>query len=346
MAALDWVEALARLSTPPEMVGVSAWHMAPPAEPFTPSIPTKALHLPRTGLYWSWNRARWPPVERATGPVDVIHATAMAVPPRTAPLVVSVHDLAFLHHPDYFTARGLRFFKRSLALTHTQADLVVTPSQHSADDCVAAGISSDRVRVVPNTVDDGQVNESEAEATRRRFGVGERFVLWVGTAEPRKNLDRLLEAWKRLGRTGEELVLVGPAGWKSNLGRTVASAGPSVRRLGFVSDADKRALMRAASVVCYPSLTEGFGLPVLEAMMQATPVVASAAGALPEVVGTAGLLVNPTRVEEISEALVGLLDDPGGAAALGWKGRDRAVAEFSWSRTAEGLMAVYEELAR
>ncbi len=344
-AALGCVRALERLTTPPEMVGISAWHRDPPQEPFAPDLPMAALRLPRTALYWGWHRHRRPVVERAAGPVDVIHATGMAVPPRTAPLVVTVNDLAFRHYPDHFTGRGLRFFEQSLELTRSEADMVVCPSQYTADDCVQAGIGADRVRVVPYGADGPLVPASEAEEVRRRFGLAERFVLWIGTMEPRKNLPGLLEAWRILGRGAEELVLVGPKGWKADRSGALASAGPSVRRLGFVTETDKRALLRAATVVCYPSLTEGFGLPVLEAMAQAAPVVTSGTGATAEVAGSTGVLIDPTRPGEIADALAGLLDNPEDAARLGRRGRERALTVFSWCRTAGGLYDAYRELS-
>lgn len=343
-AALGCVEALGRLTAPPEMVGVSAWHRNPPEEPFIPTTPVAQLGLPRAALYRCWHKMRWPPVQRATGPVDAIHATGMAVPPRTAPLGVTVNDLAFLRHPDHFTARGVRFFAQSLELARNNADIVLCPSQHTADDCLRAGIAADRVRIVPYWVDDCLALPQEAEGARRRFGLAERFVLWVGTAEPRKNLSGLLEAWQKLDRSAEELVLVGPAGWKSGLDGDLAANGQSIRRLGFVSEADKRALMRAAAVVCYPSLTEGFGLPVLEAMVQETPVVTSATGATAEVAGAVGVLVDPIRPQAIADALAGLLDSPEEASLLGQRGRERARAEFTWQRTAQGLLDVYQEI--
>ncbi|MCY4037774.1 MAG: glycosyltransferase family 1 protein [bacterium] len=344
-AALGCLEALGRLPSPPEMVGVSAWHRNAPREPFAPGAPMAALRLPRTALYWGWHKLRRPSVQRATGRVDAIHATGMAVPPRTAPLAVTVNDLAFLRHPDHFTARGRRFFGQSLALTRDEADIVVCPSQHTADDCLKAGISAERVRIVPYWVEDNVVPSAAAEEVRRRFQLADRFVLWVGTAEPRKNLGGLLAAWRMLDRAAEELVLAGPAGWKSDLRGDLAAAGESVRRLGFVSEGDKHALMRAAAVVCYPSLTEGFGLPVLEAMAQETPVVTSAAGATAEVAGAAGVLVDPSSPREIAEALAGLLDSPDEAARMGRRGRARAQAEFAWPCTAGGLLDVYRELA-
>ena len=339
------VDALGRLSVPPEMVGISAWHRNPPREPFAPGIEMAALRLPRAGLYWAWHQMRRPSVQQAAGWVDVIHATGMAVPPRTAPLAVTVNDLAFLRYPDHFTPRGMRFFVQSLELTRNEADIVVCPSQHTADDCSRAGIDADKLRLVPYWTDDRLVPAQEAADVRQRFELAERFVLWVGTAEPRKNLAGLLGGWHLLGRTAEELVLVGPQGWKSNLGGDLASSGQSIRRLGFVAEADKRALMRAAAVVCYPSLTEGFGLPVLEAMVQGAPVVTSATGATAEVAGPTGVLVDPTRPQEIADALAGLLDAPDDAARLGKQGRERALAEFTWQRTANGLIDVYRELA-
>ena len=341
-AALGCLEALNRLSAPPEMVGISAWHRNPPEEPFAPNVPVAALRMPRSSLYWSWHKMRWPPVQQAAGEVDVIHATGMAVPPRTAPLAVTVNDLAFLRHPDHFTPRGVQFFIRSLELTRNEADVVVCPSQHTADDCVRAGIDAERVRLVPYGVEDCLVSPDEADVVRQRFELAERFVLWVGTAEPRKNLDGLLQAWQMLDRPDVELVLVGPAGWKSNLTDDLPT---SIRRLGFVTEADKRSLMRAAAAFCYPSLTEGFGLPVLEAMVQGTPVVTSATGATAEVAGPAGVLVDPSRSRLIADALGGLLDDTDEADRLGKQGRERALSEFTWLRTAEGLMGIYREMA-
>ncbi len=288
---------------------------------------------------------RWPAVQQATGEVDVIHATGMAVPPRSAPLAVTVNDLAFLRYREHFTSRGLRFFARSLELARTDADAVVCPSQHTADECVGAGIDPERVRIVPYWAEDRLVPSLEAEAVRQRFELADRFVLWVGTAEPRKNLAGLLEAWQLLGREDEELVLAGPAGWKSDLRRDLAHSGRPIRRLGFVAEADKRALLRAAAAVCYPSLTEGFGLPVLEAMVQETPVVTSAVGATAEVAGEAGRLVDPSQPRQIADALAGLLDDEAVADRLGKAGRERALARFTWKRTAEGLMDVYRDLA-
>src|SRR5919106_1104558 len=132
-----------------EQVGVAARHSRPPPEAWRPPIPVRHLPLPRLALYRTWHRLRWPPVERATGPVDVVHATGYAIPPRTAPLVVTMHDLAWRRDPSMFTRNGVRFFEAGLRCVVADADLVLCPSRATLDDCAAAGIEPARLRHVP-----------------------------------------------------------------------------------------------------------------------------------------------------------------------------------------------------
>ncbi|MGH2684041.1 MAG: glycosyltransferase family 4 protein, partial [Actinomycetota bacterium] len=251
-----------------DLVGVAGRHAQPPPPPYTPTIPYEQLALRSPWLYEAWHYARRPAVERATGPVDVVHATTLAIPPTRAALVVTIHDLAFLHQPDHFTRHGLRFFGRGLALARRHADLVLCSSQATLDDCSVNGFAADRLRLAPLGVDAVPADPERAEAMRRRHG---RYVLWSGTIEPRKNLPRLLAAFEQLAPAHPDLrlVLAGPAGWHEDLG----TPGPRVTTVGFVPDDELRALYAGAAVYCYPSLLEGFGLPVLEAMVQGTPVV-------------------------------------------------------------------------
>lgn len=338
-AALDTVEAIRELGAV-ELVGVAARHRGAPPEPWVPTIPVGMLPVPRPVVYETWHRFDWPPVERATGPVDVIHVTGVAMPPKTAPLVATLHDLAFLRHPEYFTAHGLRFFGAALDRMMRDADEVLCSSEATRIDAEAAGFATDRLRVVPLGVAAPAVEAGHGETLRRRLGIEGRYVLHLGTAEPRKNTAALLRAAPRLAED-VTVVLAGGAGWGDV---PEAMVGSRVRDVGFVDEADKWALLAGAAVVCAPSLWEGFGLPALEAMAVGTPVVTSANTSLEEVVGDAGICVDPRDDDALLAALCLVLDDPATAADLASRGRQRAAA-FSWERTAVATLAAYETAA-
>ena len=332
-ATLDTVAAVAARGGV-EQVGVSAWHRHPAPEAWRPPISVRSLPLPRLALYDAWQRLRHPRVERATGPVDLVHATAHVASASRAPWVATIHDLHFLHEPSHCTARGVSVFTRFLDLVRDEAALVVCPSEATQRDCVAAGIDAARVRVTPWGTSRTAVAPEAVVKARRAHQLDRPFVLFVGTIEPRKNVTRLVEAFDRLGDVDADLVLVGPTGWSTDLPPT------SARRLGFVPDRELDALYAAAAVVCYPSLREGFGLPVLEAMVQGAAVVTSATTSTAEVAGDAALLVDPLDVDAIAGALQRLLDDRDLAASLGVAARERA-ATFTWERTSEAMVAAY-----
>jgi glycosyltransferase involved in cell wall biosynthesis len=345
-SALASVRALQRGHAELDLVGVAARHRSMPPAPWIPTIPVRRLALPRPALYEAWHRFRRPPVEVATGPVDVIHATGMAVPPRSAPVVVTVHDLAFLRSPEMFTRRGVDFFRRSIELATAEADLVVCPSQLVVDDCVAHGFDADRMRLVPWGVDAVVASEPQVAAVRRRLGLDRPYVLWLGTVQPRKNVETLLRAFA-LVDTDAVLVLAGPTGWNTDLAPLVDRLGPRARSIGFVNEDDKAALYAGAELFCLPSREEGFGLPLLEAMAQGTPVVTSRATSMAEIVGDdpeAGLLVDTDDDAALAAALQQVLDDDHLRKALGAGARRRA-ATLTWSVTADRLAAVYREAA-
>ncbi len=327
-----------------DLVGVSARHRGPPSDAFRPPVPVRQLPLPRRALYEAWQWLRLPLVERATGPVDLVHDAGYVVPPSRAPLVATVHDLLFLAYPDHYTWHSRAVLRRGLELARRHARLVICPSSTTMDACRAAGIGSDRLRLVPWGVRVRTMGEPEADAIRRRYAVEQPYVLFCGTREPRKNLPRVLEAFRRIDRPGLELVLAGPEGWKEDLAEGIASLEGRVRPIGFVPPEDLDALYAGAAVVVYASLAEGFGLPVLEAMAHGVPVVTSAGTATEEVAGDAALLVDPLDVDAIAGAMQRALDDPELASSLGAAAKERA-ASFTWQRSAELVAAVYREAA-
>lgn len=329
-----------------DLVGVAARHGEPPPEPFVPRMPVRHLPLPRPLLYETWHAVGRPRVERATGPVDVVHATAVAIPGTAAPLVVTIHDLAFLADPTQATTHGNRFFRRGTELARRRAVRVMVPSEATAAECRAAGFDPDRLRIVPWGVDVPAPTEpAVVDEVLARYGLVRPFLLFVGTVEPRKNLAAVVAAAVGLDGLDVDLVLVGPDGWNEDLEARLApldSTTVRVRRVGFVPDDDLAALYARCAVFCYPSLREGFGLPVLEAMAHGAPVVTSSGTATAEVAGDAALLADPGDRAAVAAAVRRIVDDPGLAAELRSRGVEQA-RRFPWARSAALAHEVYRE---
>jgi glycosyltransferase involved in cell wall biosynthesis len=323
------------------VVGVSASHRRPPPAPWVPPFEVRALPLPRIALYESWHRLRAPKVERATGPVDLVHATSFPTPPRSAPVVLTIHDLAWLEDPSHFTARGLRFFRRGLELALRDADLVTCPSEATRADCIRHGFAAERVRVVPLGVERDVPAPARVEDVLRRHGLDRPYVMWAGTIEPRKNLPGLLAAYRQLD-ADVDLVLVGPKGWNEDLDALLGAGRERVHVLGFVPAADLPALYAGARVFCFPSFMEGFGFPVLEAMAQGTPVVTSAGTSTEELAAGAGILVDPRDPSSIAAGIAEALTDAR-RDELAAAGRERAES-YTWERTGRMLVDAYREV--
>lgn len=338
VAAVGMTQGLSAAGMP--VVGVAARHARPPA--VDPGVRVEHLPLPRLALYEAWHRLRRPRVERATGPVDVVHATTLAIPPRSAPLVVTIHDLAFLTYPGFFTGRGVSFFMRGLELAERDADLIVCPSQATAAHCARQGISEERVRVVPLGVETRRATRDEVDATRHEYRLERDYVMWTGTIEPRKNLGGLVTALSGAD-VDADLVVVGPKGWNEDLRELLRPIADRTHVLGFVPDEHLGPLYAGARVFCFPSLMEGFGFPVLEAMAQGTPVITSRGTSTEEVAGDAAILIDPHDPDEIARAIERAFGDDGVVERAGRLGPERA-AGFTWDRTARGLIQAYEEL--
>lgn len=319
-----------------DLVGIAASHRFPPSSLATPTIPVVHMPLGRRPLYEAWHRFRRPALGRRFGTIDVVHATGGVIPPHgDTPLVVTVHDLAFLHRPSHFTSRGVAFMTRSFELAKAEAAMISVPSQATAGDCVDHGVDPDRIALVPWGADPVAVTESDRKRVRDVHRLPDDFVLWVGTAEPRKNLTGLAEAMSRID---VPLVLAGPPGWGVDVDALTSNS--RVRHIGELSGADLPVLLDLATVFALPSLLEGFGMPVLEAMAQGTAVVTSAGTSTEEIVGPDGVTVDPHDTEELGDAIGRLLLDDEHRRVIAEAGRVRA-AGMTWDATASLTEDVY-----
>ncbi len=309
--------------------------------PWAPTVEVASLSLPLPVLYDAWDLTGRPAVESATGPVDLVHVTIPISPRRAdAPIVATVHDVFPLTRPDDFTGRGARLMRRGLHRLRTEATRVAVPTEHVARQCRALGFDAERLAVVPWGVDVAPVDDEQVVAVRRRHGLDGDYVLVVGTLEPRKGLDVLARAVARLDRPELTLAIAGPIGWGADPGDELAAVAGPVARLGFVPSEDLAPLRRGAAAVCSPSVAEGFGLPVLEALAAGAAVVTTSGTAMEEVAAGAAQLARPGDPESLAEALAAVLDDPGRSAELRSAGMRRA-GELTWERSAAAMTEVY-----
>lgn len=347
-----YVNQVASPSGPPQLGGTGGEAGGPASTPFLPGagkVEIRAIPFPRL-----WTHVRLS-AEMLVRPPDVLFVPAHVVPlihPRRC--VVTVHDLGYLYYPEAHRPADRRYLDWSTRWNARQAVAVLADSQATKDDLVRAyGIDEGKIRVVYLGRDEalGPVRAvDELAAVRERYGIRGRYLLYVGTLQPRKNLARVIEAFGRLAAAAEmadvQLVLAGRRGWLyDDLFALVARLGLAGRVLfpGYVADADLPALLSAALAFVFPSLYEGFGIPVLEAGACEVPVITSNTSSLPEVAGDAALLVDPHDVDAIAEAMYRLVTDPDLRAELIRRGREN-VKRFSWEKCARETLAVLEEV--
>ena len=307
------------------------------------------LPLPAALLYDAWHMLGMAGPARRVAPVDLLHAPSPAVPPTGGlPLVVTVHDAAPLVLPDAFTRRGVKFHRRGFAAAAKRARLVIAVSEFCADEVTThTAIPRDRIRVVPNGVDRVRATAEAVHKARSIYAIDDApYVFWAGTFQPRKNVRTLLDAFSRLDPAvvPHRLVLAGPPGWKpdDDDAEVARGLGDRVRLLGPVHREQLFPLFAGADLYAFPSRHEGFGIPVLEAMAQETPVLCSDIPALREVAGDAARFVPPDDTDAWVDALNDLLGDANARAALVASGNVR-VANYSWERCARETAAVYRE---
>jgi glycosyltransferase involved in cell wall biosynthesis len=319
-----------------------------------PRLRSRLTRLPmdRPTVRIAWEQSVLP-LELARSRADLLHALGFVSPfawrGRT---VVTVYDLSFLRFPEVFNRANRLYLGTFTPPSLRRADRVITISESARRDVIElCGVAPERVTAILLAADE-RFRPAPADAVRAfrdRHGLPERFVLYLGTLEPRKNVEALVRAYALLRERGSDdhvLVLAGPRGWQyepifeliRRLGIT-----DNVRLPGFVPAEDQALWYSSAAVFAFPSRYEGFGLPLLEAMACGAPVVSSNASSLPEVVGDAGLLVDPSDVDGLSSALARLLEDEPLRQALAAAGLARAQS-FSWRRLASETVQVYREV--
>jgi glycosyltransferase involved in cell wall biosynthesis len=295
-----------------------------------------------------WHRARLPvPVETFTGPLDVFYSPDFVLPPtrRSTRRILTVHDLSFLHYPDHFVPKLVRYLEKVVPRSVARADRVLADSQATRDDLISMmGVVPEKIDVLYSGVDarfTPRPEPGERERLRARYGLGgQPYILSVGTIQPRKNHLRLVRVFAQL--TGEvRLVIAGGPGWLYEDVMAEAARHPDrVQMMGFVDDADLPALYRGATLFIFPSFYEGFGLPVLEAMACGTPVVCSDRSSLPEVAGEAALLVDPHDEASIASGIELALSDEELRERMRARGLEQA-RNFTWERAARQLLAAF-----
>ncbi len=323
-----------------------------------PALPANfsVRHLPFDDVWLArvWQRAQAPlPVDWITGRIDLFHSPDFTLPPtrRDTRTLLTVHDLSFVRDPESAVPVLRAYLNKVVPRSVARADHVLADSLATRDDLIELyGTPAEKISVLYSGVNEVfQPVRAAADlgAVRARYGLGAApFILAVGTVQPRKNYTRLIQAFARLRAADVNLVIAGGKGWlydaifaeveRQQLGQRVIFP-------GFVADDDLPALYSAAAVLAYPSTYEGFGLPILEAFACGTPVVTSTAACLPEVAGDAALLVPPTDVAALAEALNRAYTDSALRARLIHAGAERARL-FTWQASAAQLLALYERL--
>lgn len=290
---------------------------------------------------------------RLKGNADLLHATDHFIPKlRDIPVVATLHDAIPLSHPEWINY-SFKSLKNALWRKSAHwAEHVITVSEYSKQEIIRwFGLAPERISVTPLGVDErwfGESSSNERARVRQQHELPARYFLFVGTLQPRKNMATLIRAHRALPpelRRTLPLVVAGRAGWMCEKEASALRDGDggTLRYLGHVTEQDLPTLMRQAAVFVLPSLHEGFGLPVLEAFAAGTPVVASQAGAIPEVAGDAALLVDPLDAAGMARAMQHAATDLKLAETLRAKGTARA-KEFTWQRTAELTVQVYRSL--
>ncbi len=334
----------------------------PPRErpfPTAENVRGRSLIIPDRYLNVLWYRWRLPiSATFFTGQVDIYHGPDFVLPPLNGKLrkVVTVHDLAFLEHPEYAVPELAAYLKKVVPEAVEAADVVASVSQTTRQTLIEHfQTPPGKITLVPNGIRAYFRRITDPvllEATRHKFGLKSPLVLGVGTQEPRKNHLGLIKAFHKAVSTGNKstrpamLALAGGSGWLYEETEQIVAElklEKKVRFLGHVSDLELMMLYSLADVFVFPSFYEGFGVPPLEAMACGTPVITSNTSSLPEVIGDAAIMVNPHKINEIASAINRVLENKQLQEDLRQKGYARA-AHFTWVRSAQKMLSIYTQL--
>ena len=296
-----------------------------------------------------WKTIGWPTVDLIGPRPDLWHFTNYVAPPTAKPFVVTIHDLGFVHHPEFTEPKNLEFLRKWVPDTLDRARLVIAVSEATKEALIEEyKVPLDKIEVVHEAADDifsRELPEDDVGRVKEKYGIEGDYFLAVGTLEPRKNLKTLLMALAGLRKeVQEQLVVVGGQGWLfDETQELLAKLGLESRVIftDYVPKAELPALYQGAQCFVFPSHYEGFGIPVLEAMASGTPVISSNTSSLPEIGGGAALYFDPNDSKGLKHALTRLLQDENLRTRLAEAGR-RQAAKFSWAKTAQHTLGVYE----
>lgn len=313
---------------------------------FTSRVVQVRPHMPLVRVPWSLPRA----MKRER--IEVAHFQYVAPPRSPCPIVLTVHDVSFERHPEFFSPLERMRLQTLVPWCARHAAAVIAVSETTRQEILDVyGLDPARVRVIHNGTPSEfrPVSAAVADRAARAVGLTEPYCLAVGNLEPRKNLERVLRIYRELRRTGRmplRLLLVGQRGRRSGVARAIAQLGleDDVVVSGFVSDEHLVALYNGARMSLYLSLYEGFGLPILESMACGTPVLTSNRSSMAEIAGEAALLVDPEDDEAIADAWIRLAGDDALCGRFGAAGIERAQA-FTWREAAERTLRIYRDAA-
>lgn len=315
-----------------------------------PNVTPRPVPISERLLTIIWQRARLPlPVETIVGKAEVVHGTDFVLPPTRARTLLSIHDFAYEIHPETAQPELRRYLGRAVPRAIARADHIHVNSvatQRDMERLLGVAHAKSSIVYSGSGADFWPRPAEQVAEMRRRMGLPERYLLNVGTVQPRKNVERLIDAYAMLGAeaAGVSLVIAGKRGWLAEpIYAAVArhGLGGRVQFLDFVADEDLPLLYSGAEAMVYPSLYEGFGVPIVEAQACGAPVITSTVSSLPEVAGAAALLVDPLDTAAIAAAMRRILAEPALAAELREAG-PRQAARFTWQQCGEGLLGLYE----